>query len=273
MDPRRAPRSRSAWRRRVFTVVVLLTLGLAAFFGVIVLQPALILGLVGQQTGGHISQHFREHHHRIHDLTFSFLIGTAVVGTLAQLHAASKNVAGQLMAVIPFVALVLTVALTNTWVLSPPWVVVGASTVLAMMFHPAGDPFRSFRLSQVDRVMLALVVIAAVPLLAFASTSIGLQKAGPTDHALLGHYGYIAAFSLTVIGVGLLSSAGLDGWRLTAWAAGFLPVLLGLASVAFPDVDSSLSPVWALAAIAWGVVFVAAAESIRRGRRTHTHQG
>lgn len=40
---------------------------------------------------------------------------------------------------------------------------------------------------------------------------------------------------------------------------GMLPVLLGLASLVFP-VDSSLAVAWAVAAIAWGVVFVAAAE-------------
>jgi hypothetical protein len=50
-----------------------------------------------------------------------------------------------------------------------------------------------------------------------------------------------------------------------AWVAGALPVLLGLASLLFADVDSSLSAEWAVAAISWGVAFVALAE--RAGRR------
>jgi uncharacterized cupredoxin-like copper-binding protein len=108
--------------------------------------------------------------------------------------------------------------------------------------------------------MLALVIIAAVPLLAFASSNIGLQRTVPDDHAGMGHYGFMAAFGFTVIGVGLLASLRPDGWRLTAWVAGLLPALLGLASLVFPDASSSLGPVWALAAIAWGAVFVAAAE-------------
>lgn len=259
----RRSRSGSAWRRRVFSAVVLVTLGLAGLFGLMVLAMQLQPGFMGMA-------HFTEHHHRVHDLTFALLLGTAVVGTLAQLREPSKNVAGQLMALVPFVALLLAAALTNTWVLSPPWLLVGASTMLATMFHPAGDPLRSFSASRVDRVTLALVLIAAVPLLAFASSSIGLQRAGPSDHALLGHYGYMAAFSFTVIGVGLLASARPDGWRITAWVAGFLPVVLGLASMVFPDVDSSLGLVWALAAIAWGVVFVVAAELSRRGGGTQT---
>ncbi len=246
-------------QRTAFSLVVLVTLGLLGFFGAVVLQPELFAGLLGRETAGHVSHHFREHHHRVHDLTFSFLLGTALVGMLAQLRAPSKNVASQLMALIPFVGLMLGFVLTNTAVLSVPWVAVGASTLLATILHPTGRDL-SFRASRVNRVMLALVTIAAVPLLAFASTNIGLERTVTDDHAALGHYGFMAAFSFTVIGVGLLASLRLDGWRLTAWVAGLLPALLGLASVVFPDVASSLGLVWALAAIAWGVVFVAAAE-------------
>ena len=257
--------------RTAFSVVVLVTLGLAAFFGVVVLQPALIGGLVGEETGGHISLHFRDPHHRIHDLTFAFLLGTAVVGMLAQLRTPSKNVAGQVMALIPLVGLVLAAALTNTAVLQIPWVVLGASTLLASTLHPARPGlFRSLSVSRVDRVMLALVLMAAMPLLAFAFTNIALQRAGPSDHAALGHYGFLAAFGFTVIGVGVLASLRPHGWRLTAWVAGCLPALLGVASVVVPDVDSSLGLGWALAAIAWGVVFVAAAE--RASRRSENTQ-
>jgi hypothetical protein len=255
-------------QRRAFAIVVLITLGLMGFFGLVVWQPELFAALLGRPTAGHISEHFREHHHRVHDLTFSFLLGTAFVGMLAQLGAPLKHVAGQLMALIPFVGLLLSVVLTNMAVLSIPWMVVGASTLVAATLHPSGrELFRSFSVSRANRVMLALVAIAAVPLLVFAFTNIRLQRTVTDDHAALGHYGFMAAFSFTFIGVGLLASLRPDGWRLTAWVAGFLPALLGLASVAFPDVPSSLGPVWALAAIAWGATFVAAAELIRRGRR------
>ncbi|HEV8534318.1 MAG TPA: hypothetical protein VGR87_01155 [Candidatus Limnocylindria bacterium] len=261
--------TRSRWRRWVFSILVLLTLVLTAFFGGVVLRPDFFLSLVGAQTEGHISEHFRQPHHRIHDLTFALLLGTAVVGMLVQLRAPSKNVAGQLMALIPFAGLALAAAVTNLWVLSVPWVAVSVPTVLAMMFHPTGRHlFRSFSVARFDRVMLALVAVAAAPMLAFAWTNIGLQRAGPTDHALLGHYGYMAALSFTVLGVGLLSSARPDGWRLTAWVAGLLPASLGLASLVFPDVDGRLSLGWALAAVLWGFAFIAAAEFGRGASRT-----
>jgi hypothetical protein len=252
-------------QRTAFSIVVLITLGFMGFFGLVVWQPELFAGLLGRATAGHIGEHFREHHHRVHDLTFSFLLGTAVVGMVPQLRAPQKNVAGQLMALIPFVGLLLSVVLTNTAVLSIPWIVVGSFTVLAATLHPAGrELVGALSVLRASRPMLALVVIAAVPLLAFAFVNIGLQRTAADDHAVLGHYGFMAAFSFTVIGVGLLASLRPDGWRLTAWMDGFLAGLLGVASLVFPDVPSALGVVWALAAITWGIAFVAAAELIGR---------
>jgi hypothetical protein len=243
-------------RQRVFSLAVWVTLVLAGSFGLMVL--AMQLGLLAMS-------HFTEHHHRVHDIIFALLVGTSVVGMLAQVRAPARNVAGQLMALVPFAALLLSVALTNTAVLSPPWLLVGASTVLALMFHPAGDPVRSFAPRRLDPAMLGLVAVATVPLLALAATNVGLQRAGPNEHAVLGHYGYMAAFTFTVIGAGVLASARPPGWRLVAWAAGALPVLFGLASLLLADVDSRLSAEWAAAAVSWGVAFVALAE--RAGRR------
>jgi uncharacterized cupredoxin-like copper-binding protein len=245
----------------VFSLVVLAALGLFGFFGAVLLWPELVLGLLGQSTTGHISQHFRVPYHRVHDLTFAFLLGTAAVGLIPQLRSPSKNVAGQLMALVPFAGLLLAVALTNASVLQIPWVAIGAVTLVASTLHPTGrHPFGSFAVSRVSRVMLALVVVAAVPLLALAATNIGLQRSVADEHAALGHYGFMAAFGVTVVGVAFLASLRPDGWWLPAWVAGVLPALLGLISLLFPEGDSGLGPVWALAAIAWGVAFVAAAE-------------
>ena len=250
--------------RSAFSLVVLATLVLFAFFGAVILQPEWFAGLLGQAAAGHVIGHFREPHHRMHDLTFAFLLGTAAIGIIAQVRAPAKNGAGQLMALVPFASLVLVTLLTTTQVLQLPWVAVGAATLLAATLHPSGrDLFGSFAASRVDRAMLALVGLAAVPLLAFAFTNIGLERSAGDDHAALGHYGFLAAFSLTVIGTGLLASARTEGWRLTARVTGLLTVLFGLASLAFPDVASSLDLVWAMAAVAWGVLFIAAAE-VRR---------
>jgi hypothetical protein len=250
-------RTELGWRRAAFTVVVLVTLGFFGFIAVVLVYPDLIAGLLGHEIAGHIGGHFRSVHHRVHDLTFGFTFGTAAVGVLAQLRAPAKNISGQLMALIAVVSLVLTSALTNSWVFAP-LPIFGALILLATILHPTGQVFfKSFSLSRMSRPMLALVIVAAVPLLAFTSRNIGLQRTVINDHAALGHYGFMAAFSLTVIGAGLLASLRPDGWMLTAWITGLLPALLGLISLVYPNLDSSLGPVWALAAIAWGAGFLA----------------
>jgi hypothetical protein len=253
----------------VFSLVVLVTLALFAFLGAVIIS-----GLLGLNSAAQAMGHFSTLSHRIHDVTFAFVFGTAAVGLLAQLLSPSKNVAGQVMTLIPWTALVFVFPLTNYWTAPGAGFVIaataifGALTLNATIFHPTGrDMLRSFSVSRVDRAMLALVIVAAVPLLAFAFSNIGLQRTITNDHSNAGHYGFMAAFSFTVIGVGLLSSLRPDGWRLTAWVAGILPALLGISSLLFPGVDSSLGLPWALAAIAWGVVLVAAAESARRGGR------
>lgn len=248
----------------LFTLALLLTLVAAGFNGLMVFLMMLEVDLPGAFG---LMTHFQEPHHRIHDLTFGFLFVPAIVGILAQFRRPSENVAGQVMAMIPTVSLLLVLLITaiagNTRVLQPPWVIVGAAALIAVGLHPAGrDFFGSFRVSRGNRMMVALVVVAAVPLVWFAATNIGLQGSVVDDHAAAGHYGFMAAFSFTVIGVGLLASLRPDGWRLTTWVAGLLPALLGLVSLIYP-VISSLSPPWALAAIAWGAGFVVVGEHIR----------
>src|SRR3990170_8717557 len=171
------------------------------------------------------------------------------------------------MALIPWLSLALVFPLTSFWSAPGSGFVIAATAVLgtltlnAAIFHPTGSGLlRSFSVSRVDRLLLALVVIAAVPLVGYAATNIGLQgNPIKDDHAAAGHYGFMAALAFDLIGVGLLASLRPDGWRLTAWVAGALAGLLGLSSLLFPDASSSLEPVWAIASIAWGVVFIAAA--------------
>jgi hypothetical protein len=243
----------------IFAVFVLLTLGWTGVIGLMVFLMILQPGFMGMAHGTDPS-------HRVHDLTYGFLFGVAVVGLLAQLRRPSKNIAGMVMALVPWVGLLLAAVLsTDAGVIrSAERMSVALLTVIVALLHPSGRAFfRSFGISRVNWVMLALVIIAAVPLLAFAFTNIGLQRTVADAHAAMGHYGFMAAFSFTVIGVGLLASLRPEGWRLTAWVAGLLPALLGLTSLVFPNVSSSLGPLWALAAIAWGVVFATAAERTR----------
>lgn len=250
-------------RAAVFRGAVVLTLGLAALFSGMVVLMNLAPGLMGMA-------HFAEHSHRVHDLAFALLVGTTVTGMLAQLRAPARNMASQLLALIPFAALLVSTLLSNPWVLAPPWLLVGAGAVLAAMFHPIGDPLRAFGPVPPHRPTLALVAVAAGPLLAYAFANLGLQRGSPTDHVLLGHYGYMAALSLTIVAASALAGGRAEGWRLVAWVAGALAAALGVISILYADVDSKLPLPWALAALTWGVLFVAVTE---RSRSTGSDSG
>lgn len=247
----------------VFAVYVLVTLGYAAFIGLMVTQMTLRLdfflpGGFGQMAHGAAGPH------RVHDLTFAFLMTTGVIGILMQLRRPSKNVAGLVMAVIPFAALALAGILAGEFdivVRRNPSRSIGPIVAVAALLHPTGRRFfRSFKIARVNWIMGALVAASAVPLIGFASTNIRLQSDVPDEHFFQGHYGFMAAFAFTVIAVGVLASLRPDGWRLTAWVAGLLPIGLAVISVLYSDAASSLDSGWALAAAAWGVVFIAAAE-------------
>lgn len=258
-----------------FVVALGLTLAAAGF-------NALMVGLMALRLDallpGPFAQmgHFTEPHHRTHDLTFGFLFLPSVLGLVAQFRRPARNVGGMVMTLVPPAALLAVLVLTlvqgsNARVLQPPWMIVMAGALLATALHPAGsDFFHSFRLSRLNWAMLALVAVAAVALLAFASTNIGLQASVPDDHAAAGHYGFMAAFPLATIGLGVLASLRPDGWGLAAWSAGLLPVLVGATSLIYPGAMSSLALPWALAAITWGAVFVAVAQLTADRQPTRT---
>jgi hypothetical protein len=251
-----------------FAFYVLIALGVAGFIALLFGQMALGLdfflpGIFGQMEHGMVESH------RVHDFAFGLLITTGLVGLVAQLRRPSANVAGMVMALIPFAGLLLAAVLAGggtlgtadiAWRRNPLYLFAAVAAVAALL-HPRGrDFFRSLSFARINWVMLALVGIAAVPLLGFAATNIRLQETALDDHVFLMHYAFMAALAFTVIGVGVLASLRPDGWRLTAWVAGLLPAVLGVWSMLFPNVGSSLDLGWALAAIAWGATFIAVAE-------------
>jgi hypothetical protein len=244
-----------------FGAAVLLTLAFAALIGGMVIAMQLQPGFMGMSHGS-------EPHHRIHDLAYGLLFTTAVVGVAAQLRRPAANVSGMLMALIPWVALGLAAALARDSgvVLSAERILVGSGSIVTALLHPTGDNlFRSLVRSRVNPSMVGLVLLAAIPLLPYAVTNLQLQATVQDEHAAMGHYGFMAAFSFTTIATGFLASLNLEGWRIAAWVAGFLPMAFGVISLMFSDSASSgVGTPWASAAIAWGVAFTMVAESASR---------
>lgn len=258
--------SRSLRASPVFALYALATLGVVGFIGLMVGQMTFGLDLYLPGLFGFMS-HGTSEAHRTHDIVFALLVAVGAVGVLAQFRRPARNGAGMVMALLPFAAILLAAGLSGGYeimVRRNPSRLIGPMVLVTALVHPAVRSFlRSFRLARLNRPMLALAGAAAVPLLSLASTNLRLQDTVRDEHYQLGHYGFMAAFAFTVVAVALLASLRPDGWRLTAWVAGLLSVLFGVVSILNPDSASSVGLGWALAAMAWGVLFMAVAEGAK----------
>lgn len=190
-NPLRASFSKFGWRRILFTFVVLAYLGWLGLINMLLFLPDwlrwLPYGIADKISAmGHLD--FTDTHNLIHEFVFALIFGTAAVGLLVQLWKPLKNVVGQLIALIAWVTLILAAVITNNWVPQPLFITFGGLTLLATILHPAGRGlFNWFSVAKINRILIALIIIAAVPLLAFAYTNIGLQIASGEATGFFGH--------------------------------------------------------------------------------------
>lgn len=264
-----APRSTNdvGWQRPLFAAAALLALTLIGLNGLLLLQPDLFESILNQNTVSAAASHFSTLDHRIHDVTFGLLYGIGAVGLLAQLRSPRTNIAAQLMAITPFAALGITFVTTNYWL---PFgtdfqmyatTVYGGLALATLLLHPAGSRlFDALRHPRSDRTLLSLTAIVAFPLLALVADNVSAQRAQAPDdiHWQLGHYGFMAALGITIGVAALLASLRPLGWRLTGYTTAATAATVGVLSLAYPDVDSSLHPAWALALIVWSAAFAVA---------------
>jgi hypothetical protein len=105
---------------------------------------------------------------------------------------------------------------------------------------------------------LALVLLAAIPVVAYALTHARLQSEGlvADPHVELHHYSGQAAGSLMLLLFAVAPGLGAVGWRLAAWLAGASMAILGIGSIAYPDHVSAFGTAWAWLALAWGVAYL-----------------
>lgn len=266
-------------RRIAFTIVVLAVL---AFF-LIQTWKAHVFLIAGWFENGlglyptELGQDLLHVGHRLHEVALSLMAWPLLFGLVAQFRSPTRHVTGMLMAVFFFVAGLTAIALTGFWRLVIIVAVLGVPTLIAAVLHPAGrDLIASIDIDRVNRVLLALVVVAAVPLLAYAATQVGLQTGAiePASHDHAGgehekiheqhveggHFTRMVWFTFVLIGTGLLASFRQPGWWLGAWVVGLMAIIFGLSGVLAPEAASNPGLVWNLAAIAWGLAVIGAAE-------------
>jgi hypothetical protein len=128
------------------------------------------------------------------------------------------------------------------------------------------DRDRPFPPDRPSPLLLVLALASAVPLVTYALGQAELQRTdGSSQHAEFYHWVETSFYAGAVLLLGLLAAMRPAAYRLSAWAAGVALAILGVASLALPDRASALDTAWAWAALAGGVLFMAAAEwEIRR---------
>lgn len=248
--------SRSTFGRVRIGVFYLLVIAAAAMTVAFLreLLPLLVLGwtaAVGAELGIH----------RLHVMAIAAAVALVLLGVFAQAYRPVERVAamwGALITMTVMTAGTLAYGVGRPEEVIPFFVVVG----LMAVFHPAGrDLLR--RGASYSPALLALVAVAAIPLLAFVVDQFALTPNASDPHAVEGHYVMMAALAVAPLAYGLFAALGVAGWRVAAWIAALGPLYHGLLSVAFPVQAGSVGATWGVAAIVWAVAFVSVAEYSR----------
>lgn len=204
--------------------------------------------------------------HRGHFNSLGIVAWALIPAVVVQLRRPQRRVAAMLQAVAVVLAGTVLYGLSGSltdWVREE--LVLLIPVLLLVRLHPrAGAMLRRPRL---DRTMVGMVAVAAVPWLVFAFDQALLQwrNVAGDSHAADEHWATVALMAVAIMVAGLIGSSDHTGWRLPAWFAALASVEYGLHSLVFPEVASAASTVWAAAAVAWGCAY--AVVIVRRSRR------
>lgn len=200
--------------------------------------------------------------HQIHDTLGAILLWAALLGVVAQLINAQKQVGGMQQALAVLIGLNGAMLLGNFPF--PPMLIFLALAIITAVLHPAGRDLLP-RFNNISLPLLGSALLTAVPLILFAASQIRLQLLNvPNDeHAEIGHWVIMGGYAITILLLSLLASLRPSGWRLPTWSTGILAILFGLASLVLHGA-SALSPFWGVVAILWGISFIILAEKTAR---------
>jgi hypothetical protein len=117
---------------------------------------------------------------------------------------------------------------------------------------PAGRP---------STILLALVLVAAAPLMVYALAQAELQRVDhASEHAAFYHWVEASFAAVAVVLLGLLAAIRPAAYRLAGRSAGAGLAVLGAASIALGGFASAFDAPWGWAALTGGIVYVAVAE-------------
>jgi len=244
--PRLAPRR--ARRIAFFTWAVLLSVVFGiGFFGLTVL----VIGWFGESFGVATP---------VSELSHGALAGVIItVGFLIQLRAPERRIAGLQQSVLGILAFAITALIGGREEPLTQSLIFLLAAAILLTLHPARREFFEPG-TRPSLVLAALSAVAAVPAIGYAASMLAQARdfVGPPHHA--DRLAEMAATAVAIVLVGLLAAARTQGWRIPAWSAAVAAIVIGVASIVFPDAPGAVGQVWGALVVAWGLVFGGAAE-------------
>lgn len=263
----------SRTRRIAFRVVAVLTTLWALALSVFGLLELALMWLPGETLASMIDDFTAaDLVHRSHFMSVGIVAWATVLAIVVQLRKPARRVAAMLQLVVIAIAASTVFALSGTfgdWLLQEATLLV--PVLLLAWLHPRARDLVSK--PRFDRGMFALAAVAAVPWMIFIVNHARLQlvNAAGDSHAELEHWATAALMAIVILACAFIGSSDHDGWRLPAWIAAGASLVYGLHSLVFPEPPSAASTIWAVAAVAWGLVYgVSIVRRLRAGQHALT---
>jgi len=196
--------------------------------------------------------------HRVHEVTFGLMFTMILVGVAAQIRSPQRHIAGIQQALTAIVVFVAVVAASTGW----EWtalIYIGPVVVIVIL-HPAREEVFRLRL-RFDRQMVILMLLITLPMIMVFGDE--FSKAVNEVRGHQAHWGGTAAFVLTMLVVGYMSSTRQPGWYVSGWTVAFAAIIFGAASAVFRFDASARPDLTAIMLIIWGVLV---ATNTERGR-------
>lgn len=222
---------------------------------------------------GQIEPSMASNPHLLHDVAFFGLIWAGLIGMISQLYKPARRAAGLQQTLVVLTAFVVSIVFMGLTVDAglyadlPFFAIIFGPAVVAALLHPMGRKLLRTRTTvKFSPVLAGLVVVAAIPLIAYMAEQFALQGTGDM-HAVVNHYAGMVVYSGVLVALGLLASLKPTGWRIPLLTAAGMALLLGVASVVLPEMASSVGAMWGGAAIAWAVLFAVVGLMSGRGEQ------
>ncbi len=187
--------------------------------------------------------------HRLHEVVFGMFFALALVGAISLLLRPERSTAGLFQMAITLLTLFAIANLTVPWQFGLLLQLIPLAAVI--YFRPRGIPLRS---GPVWGWAIVLVLAALLPFLTEVAALLARALDEAQNHTT--HWSAMAAFSLALLGMGLVVAFRITGYRVTGFSIAGAAIGYGVVSLIFPFDASSHRFGYSVGLILWGLAWL-----------------